>query len=72
MTDLLTAYNGLLVRAGLYLAVFGPTVGYYVYQDSKSRGLSRPRLRGFVYGVFGILGLVVYMARARESADRQS
>jgi hypothetical protein len=72
MTDLLTAYNGLLVRAGLYLAVFGPTVGYYVYQDSKSRDLSRPRLRGFVYGFFGILGLVVYMARTRGSTDRQS
>jgi hypothetical protein len=72
MTDLLTAYNGLLVRAGLYLAVFGPTVGYYVYQDSKIRDLSRPRLRGFVYGVFGILGLVVYMARTRGSTDGQS
>jgi hypothetical protein len=71
MTDLLTAYNGLLVRAGLYLAVFGPTVGYYVYQDSKKREISRPRLRGFVYGIFGILGLVVYMAR-REFTDGQS
>ena len=70
MTDPLTAYNGLLVRAGLYLAVFGPTVGYYVYHDSKKRGFSRPRLRGFVYGVFGILGLAVYMAR--RGYDRQS
>ncbi len=37
--DLLTAYNGILVRMGLYILIFWPTVGYYVYQDSIKRGL---------------------------------
>jgi len=36
--DLLTAYNGALLRIGLYLLIFWPTVGYYVYQDTKSEG----------------------------------
>jgi len=60
-TELLTAYDGLVVRVGLYLAVFWPTVGYYVYDRSKKHGLPNPRLRGVIYGFFGILGLVVYM-----------
>ncbi|MFP4187845.1 MAG: hypothetical protein ACLFR5_00325 [Halobacteriales archaeon] len=69
MFDALTAYNGLLLRAGLYVAVFGPPVGYYVYTDSKERGLPRPKLRGVAYGVFGALGLVVYMVRKARSND---
>ncbi|MCX2818682.1 hypothetical protein EGH25_04870 [Haladaptatus sp. F3-133] len=69
MTELLTAYNGLVVRVALYVLVLGPPVGYYVYDDSKKRGLSRPRLRGFAYGVLGILGLFVYMARKARSGS---
>jgi hypothetical protein len=61
--DILTAYNGALLRIGLYLLIFWPTVGYYVYQDSKNRGRSSPHRRGAVYGFFGILGLVVYISR---------
>ncbi|WP_193310767.1 hypothetical protein [Halorubrum halophilum] len=61
--DLLTAYNGALLRIGLYLLIFWPTVGYYVYQDTKNRGRSSPHLRGAVYGFFGILGLVAYISR---------
>jgi len=37
--DILTAYNGALLRIGLYLLIFWPTVGYYVYRDSKNRRL---------------------------------
>ncbi|WP_254538598.1 hypothetical protein [Halomarina litorea] len=68
--DWLTAYYGLFVRVGLYLLIFWPTVGYYVYRDSTKRGLSSPKLRGVVYGVFGILGLLVYLAqKQREKTD---
>jgi hypothetical protein len=61
--DILTAYNGALLRVGLYLLIFWPTVGYYVYQDNKKRSRSSPRLRGVIYGFFGILGLIVYISR---------
>lgn len=65
--DILTAYNGLLLRMGLYLLIFWPTVGYYVYQDSNKRGCSSPFIRGLTYGFFGILGLFVYFARKSRS-----
>ena len=61
--DCLTAYNGLLVRVGLYLLIFWPTVGYYVYRDATKRDLSSPKLRGVVYGFLGILGLLVYLSQ---------
>lgn len=60
--SLLTAYTGVLIRVGLYLLVFWPTVGYYVYSDSKKRGFSNPQLRGVVLGFGGILGLLVYLS----------
>lgn len=59
--DLLTAYNGLLIRVGLYLLVFWPTVGYYVYQDAEKRDLSNARLRGIALGFLGILGLFIHL-----------
>ena len=59
--SLLTAYNGLLVRVGLYLLIFWPTVGYYVYSDSEKRGFSNSQLRGVVLGFLGILGLLVHL-----------
>ncbi len=65
--DILTAYNGALLRIGLSLLIFWPTVGYYVYQNSKKRNLSLPHIRGFIYGFFGILGLVSYIWRKSRS-----
>jgi hypothetical protein len=59
--SLLTAYSGLLIRMGLYLFVFWPTVGYYVYSDSEKKELSNPRLRGLVLGFLGILGLLIHL-----------
>lgn len=68
--DWVTAYNGLLVRVSLYLLVFWPTVGYYVYRDAAKRNLSSPKVRGIVYGFLGILGLFIYMAqKARTEAN---
>jgi hypothetical protein len=61
--DWFTAYNGVLVRVGLYLLVFWPTVGYYIYRDATRRNLSSPTVRGIVYGVLGILGLAIYLGR---------
>lgn len=61
--DWLTAYNGLLVRVGLYLLVFWPTVGYYVYRDATKRDLSSPKLRGVAYGFLGALGLLIYLSQ---------
>ena len=60
--SLLTAYNGVLIRVGLYLLVFWPTVGYYVYSDSEKRGFSNPQLRGVVLGFLGILGLLIHLS----------
>jgi hypothetical protein len=70
--DILTAYNGALLRIGLYLLIFWPTVGYYVYRDSKRLDYSSPHIRGFVYGFFGLLGLIVYISRrsGSEPSDR--
>ena len=59
--SLLTAYSGLLIRMGLYLLIFWPTVGYYVYSDSEKKELSNPRLRGLVLGFLGILGLLIHL-----------
>jgi|AntRauMinimDraft_4_1070384.scaffolds.fasta_scaffold01065_11 hypothetical protein len=59
--SLLTAYSGLLIRMGLYLVVFWPTVGYYVYSDSEKKELSNPWLRGLVLGFLGILGLLIHL-----------
>ncbi len=59
--SLLAAYNGLLVRMALYLLVFWPTVGYYVYSDSEKRGFSSPRFRGVVLGFLGIPGLLIHL-----------
>ncbi|MFB6107292.1 MAG: hypothetical protein ABEJ82_00420 [Haloplanus sp.] len=64
--SLWTAYNGLLVRVGLYLLVFWPTVGYYVYTDSEKREFSHPQLRGIVFGFLGILGLLVHRSLVRR------
>jgi hypothetical protein len=60
--SLVTAYNGLLIRVGLYLLIFWPTVGYYVYSDSEKRELSSPRLRGLVLGFLGIVGLLIHLS----------
>ena len=65
--DWLTIYNGILLRGGLYLIIFWPTVGYYIYKDSKSRGRKYPKILGLVYGFFGIAGLFVYLARKRRA-----
>lgn len=59
--NLLIAYHGVLLRVGLYLLVFWPTVGYYVYADSKKRGFANPRLRGLVLGFLGLLGALVHL-----------
>jgi len=59
--DWLTAYNGLLVRVGLYLLIFWPTIGYYIYRDATKRNISSPKVRGVAYGILGILGLLIYM-----------
>ena len=59
--SLLTAYSGLLIRMGLYLLIFWPTVGSYVYSDSEKKELSNPRLRGLVLGFLGILGLLIHL-----------
>jgi hypothetical protein len=64
--SLLTAYNGLLIRVGLYLLVFWPTVGYYVYTDANQRGLTRPGIRGVVLGFLGILGLLIHLWSVRR------
>jgi hypothetical protein len=66
-SDLLTAYNGALVRMGLYLLIFWPTVGYYVYQDSKQRDYSSPRLRAVALGALGILGLLIHLGLRHSS-----
>jgi len=60
--DLLVG-NGALLRIGLYILLFWPTVGYYIYRDVKRRGDSRPLARGVGFGLFGIAGLLVYEVR---------
>jgi len=69
--DWLTAYNGLLVRVGLYLLIFWPTIGYYIYRDATKRNLSSPKIRGIAYGILGIIGLVIYVSQ-KERAEANS
>jgi len=56
-----SAYNGVLIRYGLYLLIFWPSVGYYIYVKSKEQDLSNPQIRGFVLGFLGILGLLIHL-----------
>ena len=65
--DLLTWGNGLIVHLGLYLLIFWPTVGYYVYTGLQKRDAKNSVLKGLGYGFLGVLGLFVYLAR-RERA----
>lgn len=65
--EVLTAYSDLLVRVGLYLVIFWPTVGYYIYRDATNREISSPAIRGLAYGFFGILGLFVYLYQKTQS-----
>ncbi|MFB6164298.1 MAG: hypothetical protein ABEJ31_03990 [Haloarculaceae archaeon] len=64
---LLTAYDGLLVRLGIYLLLFWPTVGYYVYADSRKRGMANPVGRGVILGFLGVAGLFAHLATAPRS-----
>ncbi|PSP72565.1 hypothetical protein BRC86_12150 [Halobacteriales archaeon QS_3_64_16] len=48
---------------GLYVLLFWPTVGFYVYRDAKRRAVSRPLARGVGFGLFGIAGLLAHEAR---------
>ncbi len=61
--------NGAMIRIALYLLVFWPTVGYYVYRDSVREEKTYPIVRGLVVGFFGIAGLVVYLFR-RDYSNR--
>ncbi|OAQ52580.1 hypothetical protein HTG_13225 [Natrinema mahii] len=66
----LSAYNGVLIRVGLYLLIFWPTVGYYVYEDSKKRGFFSPKIRGIAYWFLGVLGLFIYLSqKARANTN---
>ncbi len=68
--DWLTAYNGVPIRVALYLLIFWPTVGYYIYSDATKRSLSLPKARGVAYGALGLVGLVIYLSqRARSEED---
>jgi hypothetical protein len=67
----LLAGNGALVRLGLYVLLFWPTVGFYVYRDAKRRAVSRPLGRGVGFGFFGIAGLLAYEVRkATDESER--
>lgn len=65
--DLLTVGNGLIVRLGLYLLIFWPTVGYYIFTDLQQRDANRPVLKSIGYGFFGILGLFAYLAKQERA-----
>ena len=67
-TDPITAFDGALLRVGLYVLLFGPVVGGYVYWDATRRGLSRPRLRAVAYGPLGVPGALLYELRKGNAA----
>ena len=70
--DILSASNGALLGMALYLLIFWPTVGNYVYQDSKKRNLSSPYVRGFVSGFFGVLGAIAhFLPRGKSESPAQ-
>jgi hypothetical protein len=63
----LLAGNGALLRIGLYVLLFWPTVGFYVYRDAKRRAVSYPLARGVGFGLFGIAGLLA--CEAQKATD---
>jgi hypothetical protein len=58
-----------LVRLVGYLALFWPTVGYYVYDDSRRRGHARPLARGVLIGALGIVGVFVHLRTRNDRPD---
>lgn len=58
-----------VVRLLGYLLVFWPTVGYYVYDDSRRRGHTRPLARGVLIGFLGVVGVFVHLSTRRDVAD---
>ena len=57
-----TTLSEAAVRMGLYVLVLGPPVAYYVYRDRIDRDAPRPRAWAVGAGLFGVAGLVVYLA----------
>jgi len=68
--DIAGLLSGPFVRVVLYLLIFWPTVGYYVYRDTKRRETSSPRLKGAVYGFFGIAGVLIYEMQKSTVRER--
>ena len=58
-----------VVRFLGYLLVFWPTVGYYVYDDSRRRGHAHPVARGVAFGFLGVVGVFVHLRTRRERPD---
>lgn len=54
--NILTAYNGALLRVGFYLLIFWPTVEYYVYQTVKIRAVRHHIFVGWSMGSSGYSG----------------
>jgi hypothetical protein len=59
--DPISAYNGVFIRLGLYILIFWPIVGYYIYVKSKERELSNPKMRAIALGFLGIPGLLIHL-----------
>lgn len=63
-------YDILLIHIGVYLLLFWPTVGYYVYSDSRKQGINHTKSRGFLLGFLGIIGLLIHIGAMRDRVEQ--
>ncbi|MFH5797244.1 hypothetical protein [Haladaptatus sp. CMAA 1911] len=59
--------GGLIVRLGVYFVFFWAIIGVYIYREAKKERRSSPKLRGFGWGVFALIGVVKYLIHLPES-----
>ncbi len=62
--------TGLLLRVGLYLAIFWPVVGAAIYSDAKRNNISNPQIIAMAYGVLGPIGALFYWVRYNSSKNQ--
>lgn len=58
--------GGEFLTIGLVFLFFWLLVGQYWYREARKRGRTSPELRGLFWGVFGVVGVFVYLVRIRR------
>lgn len=64
--ELFSLSIGVVLRISLVFMFFWGLIGQYVYREAKKEQRSSPTHRGLFWGVFGVVGAIIYLTRIRE------